>query len=273
MGSVDEGACLPNVRQAVHVLGRSPTEPAASADTRACTYELRADPSPRPRSRVDPHHPRGRGRVRAPGACSSPGGKDSHRDAAAGRRRRSGRASCPFPVMHVDTGHNFPEVIEFRDRTRRGARRPAGRRLGAGVDRQRPGRRGDRARAPAATGCRPPRCSTRIEEHRLRRRLRRRPPRRGEGPGQGAGLLASATSSGSGTRRTSGPSCGTSTTAGSTQGEHIRVFPISQLDRARHLAVHRRRGHRDPVASTSPTSARCSSATACCWPIEPVRRR
>ena len=24
--------------------------------------------------------------------------------------------SLPFPVMHVDTGHNFPEVIEFRDR-------------------------------------------------------------------------------------------------------------------------------------------------------------
>jgi len=22
----------------------------------------------------------------------------------------------PFPVMHVDTGHNFPEVIDFRDR-------------------------------------------------------------------------------------------------------------------------------------------------------------
>jgi sulfate adenylyltransferase subunit 2 len=27
---------------------------------------------------------------------------------------RPGR--LPFPVMHVDTGHNFPEVIEFRDR-------------------------------------------------------------------------------------------------------------------------------------------------------------
>ena len=27
----------------------------------------------------------------------------------------------PFPVMHVDTGHNFPEVIEFRDRRLRGA--------------------------------------------------------------------------------------------------------------------------------------------------------
>jgi len=23
----------------------------------------------------------------------------------------------PFPVLHVDTGHNFPEVIEFRDKT------------------------------------------------------------------------------------------------------------------------------------------------------------
>jgi len=25
-------------------------------------------------------------------------------------------ARLPFPVMHVDTGHNFPEVLEFRDR-------------------------------------------------------------------------------------------------------------------------------------------------------------
>ena len=25
-------------------------------------------------------------------------------------------AKFPFPVMHVDTGHNFPEVLEFRDR-------------------------------------------------------------------------------------------------------------------------------------------------------------
>src|SRR5689334_17554714 len=25
-------------------------------------------------------------------------------------------AAFPFPVMHVDTGHNFPEAIEFRDR-------------------------------------------------------------------------------------------------------------------------------------------------------------
>jgi sulfate adenylyltransferase subunit 2 len=25
-------------------------------------------------------------------------------------------ARAPFPVMHVDTGHNFPEVLEYRDR-------------------------------------------------------------------------------------------------------------------------------------------------------------
>src|ERR1700745_2415398 len=25
-------------------------------------------------------------------------------------------ARIPFPVMHWDTGHNFPEVLEFRDR-------------------------------------------------------------------------------------------------------------------------------------------------------------
>ena len=34
---------------------------------------------------------------------------------AAGERPRfEGR--LPFPLLHVDTGHNFPEVIEFRDR-------------------------------------------------------------------------------------------------------------------------------------------------------------
>src|SRR3712207_8885367 len=25
-------------------------------------------------------------------------------------------APIPFPVMHVDTGHNFPEVLDFRNR-------------------------------------------------------------------------------------------------------------------------------------------------------------
>ena len=25
-------------------------------------------------------------------------------------------ARIPFPAMHIDTGHNFPEAIDFRDR-------------------------------------------------------------------------------------------------------------------------------------------------------------
>ena len=43
------------------------------------------------------------------------GGKDSivllHLSVKAFRPAR-----FPFPLMHVDTGHNFPEAIEFRDR-------------------------------------------------------------------------------------------------------------------------------------------------------------
>lgn len=31
-------------------------------------------------------------------------------------RKAFAPACVPFPVLHVDTGHNFPEVIEFRDR-------------------------------------------------------------------------------------------------------------------------------------------------------------
>jgi len=32
-------------------------------------------------------------------------------------RKAFAPARVPFPILHVDTGHNFPEVIEFRDRT------------------------------------------------------------------------------------------------------------------------------------------------------------
>ena len=34
-------------------------------------------------------------------------------------------ARFPFPIMHVDTGHNFPEVLEFRDRRVARSRRAA----------------------------------------------------------------------------------------------------------------------------------------------------
>jgi sulfate adenylyltransferase subunit 2 len=43
------------------------------------------------------------------------GGKDSLVMLALAERAFS-PARIPFPVMHVDTGHNFPEVLEYRDR-------------------------------------------------------------------------------------------------------------------------------------------------------------
>jgi sulfate adenylyltransferase subunit 2 len=43
------------------------------------------------------------------------GGKDSVLMLALARKAFA-PAPVPFPIMHVDTGHNFPEVIEFRDR-------------------------------------------------------------------------------------------------------------------------------------------------------------
>src|SRR6476469_6099834 len=52
--------------------------------------------------------------------CTNPallfsGGKDSAvLLRLAEKAFRPGR--FPFPLMHIDTGHNFPEVIEFRDR-------------------------------------------------------------------------------------------------------------------------------------------------------------
>ena len=54
-------------------------------------------------------------------------------------------ARLPFPVMHVDTGHNFPEVHRLPRRDRRAARREPRRRVGAG-------RRSTRGRVVEETG-------------------------------------------------------------------------------------------------------------------------
>ena len=70
-------------------------------------------------------------------------------------------ARIPFPVMHVDTGHNFARGARLPRPPGRRARRAAGRRVGAGVDRRRAGWSRRPGRGRAATGCRPSRCSTR----------------------------------------------------------------------------------------------------------------
>ena len=43
----------------------------------------------------------------------------------------------PFPLLHIDTGHNFPEVIAFRDRARGRARRAPDRAVRRRLDRAR----------------------------------------------------------------------------------------------------------------------------------------
>ena len=132
--------------------------------------------------------------------------------------------ALPFPVLHVDTGHNFPEVIEFRDRLidelgeqlivasvqesidagPRAARRAAVAQPAA----DRGAARRDRGRTAST-----PRSAARAATRSAR--------------GPRSACSPSATSSASGTRAPSGPRSGTSTTAASRRGEHVRVFPLS----------------------------------------------
>ena len=143
----------------------------------------------------------------------------------------------PFPVMHVDTGHNFDEVIEFRDRRVTGARPQADRRLRTGVDRQRPGSRSGPRRVPQpaadphAAGC--------PGSGRLRRRVRRRAPRRGARPRQGAHpelprRVRSVGSAGATARAV------VAVQRPDQEGEQVRVFPLSnwtELDVWRYIEL------------------------------------
>ena len=173
-------------------------------------------------------------------------------------------ARIPFPVMHVDTGHNFPEVLEFRDRAGRRARRPADRRPAcrrrstAAWSREAAGRH-------RATGSRRRCCSTRSRSTGSTRcsaapaATRRRPAPR-------SGCSPSATSSASGTRKNQRPELWALYNGRIHQGERIRVFPLSnwtELDIWQYIA---REEHRAPVDLLRRTSARSSSATACSTP-------
>ena len=94
----------------------------------------------------------------------------------------------PFPLMHVDTGHNFPEAIEYRDRrvAELGARlivAPVQDSIDHGRVVDETGPRRSRNRLQTIT------LLDAIERARLRRRVRRRPPRRGARPREGARLL------------------------------------------------------------------------------------
>ena len=115
------------------------------------------------------------------------GGKDSIVMLALAERAFA-PARIPFPVMHVDTGHNFAEVIEFRDRR---VAEVGARLIVASVqDSIDAGRvsRGDRplGQPEPAADDHPARRHRRAP---VRRGVRRRQAGRGEGAGQGAGVL------------------------------------------------------------------------------------
>ena len=170
--------------------------------------------------------------------CCSPAAR-TRSCCCASPRRRSGRRSFPFPIMHIDTGHNFPEVLEFRDR------RVAelGERLivasvQESIDK---GRVREETRATRrATGCRRRPCST---------------------PSRSTSSTRSSVAAGA-TRRRRAPRsassrCATSSASGSPQPAARAVEPLQrahpqgpaharlpdqQLDRDGRLAVHRARG-------------------------------
>ena len=93
----------------------------------------------------------------------------------------------PFPLMHVDTGHNFPEVIAYRDRW---VAELGERLVVASVQESIDKGRVVEETGPRASRNQPPDDDTSRRDHGawLRRRHGRRPPRRGARPREGAHL-------------------------------------------------------------------------------------
>ena len=152
-------------------------------------------------------------------------------------------AKIPFPVLQVDTGYDFPEVLETRDNwvNRLGVTPDRGQRRGGPRQRHRGRRRQDQ---PQPAPDRHP--AERHRGERLHRRLRWRPPRRGEGQGQGAGLLPPRR------LRPVGPQDAAPRAVEPLQRPDPRRrahadLPALQLDRARHLALPRPGAGRDPL--------------------------
>ncbi len=96
-------------------------------------------------------------------------------------------APFPFAVMHVDTGHNFQEVLDFRDLvvSKLGARLVVAS-VQASIDRGR-----CRRSRPGCVAQPPPVgvAARRDRGERVRRVLRRCPARRRQGAGEGANAL------------------------------------------------------------------------------------
>ncbi len=168
-------------------------------------------------------------------------------------------ARIPFPVMHVDTGHNFPEVIDFRDQDRR-APGPAAASSASVEDYIDDGRLTERPTAPA-TRCRPCRCWTPSAENRFDAVFGG--GRRDEEKARAKERIVSLRDEfGQWDPRNQRPELWNLYNPRHAARRARARVPAEQLDRAGHLALHRARTSSCP-ACTTPTSARSSRATAC----------
>ena len=145
-------------------------------------------------------------------------------------------APLPFALLHVDTGHNLPEIIEFRDEivARHNLRLHVAsveEYLADGRLTERPdGIRNPLQTIPLLDAITENRFDAvfggaRRDEERARAKER---------------VFSCATRSASGIPSASDPSCGTYTTAATPRRARPRV-PAEQLDRARRVALHRPR--------------------------------
>ena len=163
-------------------------------------------------------------------------------------------------MLHVDTGHNFPEVIDFRDRDRRAPRPALEVALRAGLHRRRPTCRS--APTAPATRCRRCRCSTRSQpaSHDAVFGGARRDEDKARAKER---ILSLRDEFGQWDPRNQRPELWNLYNGRHTVGQHVRAFPISQLDRARRLALHRAREHRAAAALLRARARGLSPATAC----------
>ena len=132
-------------------------------------------------------------------------------------------AKLPFPLLHVDTGHNFPEVIAFRDRiVAHLGERLIVRHVQDSIDRGRVRlKSADQSRNALQTVT----LLDAIAEFEFDALHRRRAARRRESRAPKSASSRSAIPSASGTRAISGRNCGASITGGSTAASRCASFP------------------------------------------------
>ncbi len=170
----------------------------------------------------------------------------------------------PFPLLHIDTGHNFPETMEFRDWL---AEEPGCellvRTVQDSIDQGASGRR---------AGPNPSRNA--LQTVTLLDALRELKVDAAFGGGRRDEEKARAKERffshrdpfGQWDPKNQRPELWNLFNGRKALGRALPRLPALQLDRDGRLAVHRRRRASPCPASTSRTSARSWSGTACCWP-------